>query len=463
MGSDVALGSARQNSLARVSDSLPSQSISYNQEQICLLAAFYPGNQAYNFQATISVTGGLNLDHLDAAITHVIARQEMLRTTIVLEADGYRAHIHRPFEFKVVRHDLSALPEPEANLALTELVHNATQRVFDLTELPLLTIHAVRLGPLKWTLIQVEHHVIHDGWSVGRFWRDVAFAYNGFAQSEDEPKQDALPASYQQFVAWQRARMEGPYGEQALDFWCDYLQGSTKQLSLGDPNQAPADSLDGRTYEVHLSEEVYGKVRVLAKNLAVSNFVLLFSLFGVLVASKTDQTDFAIGTAVGARTERDLEPLVGMVVNTIPVRMSLEANADISSVARQTQASLFKAMRYQDVPLSLIIRRLKIAQKRGYNPVFQHCFSFHDSDVPRLRMGDAVCEVHEEQNQSSKFEVNVVVIPPDGRTATNHARILWQFARSAFSDASAKAFIAEYGALLDATLDHLNVGQHGQA
>ena len=440
---------ARTLTAARVSDHPPARAVSYNQEQICLLAAFYPGNRAYNAQATVHVHGELDLACLERAVSSVIARHEMLRTTVDLGDDGYRATVHPPFHLDIPFHDLSGLPEPERRRALDALRHDRQDRVFDLGMLPLLSLDAVRLAVGEWRLILVEHHLVHDGWSVGRFWDEVQACYDA-AAADQPPALPPVAAQYQQFVSWQRDRMDGEYGREAIGFWTDYLAGAA-DVALG---RVPArtDALAGHNLETRLAPATFDRIRETARRLAVSPFVLMFSVYARLLADRSGQTDFCVGTSVNGRTDPELEPLIGMLVNAMPVRVTIHPSDPMDHVVRGVQRSLFRAMRYPDVPLSLMVRRLGVAQRSGRNPVFQHCFSFHDSLVPRLALGNATAEIHEEQNQTAKFDMNIVVIPPSAARGTGHARVLWQFLRSVFSPAEAAAFVRDYDDLLASVL-----------
>lgn len=434
----------------RISQYAPSRQISYNQEQICLLEAFYPMNRAYNFQATVHIQGALDLPCLERAVSHVVARHEMLRTTITVDDDGYRAIVHPPYRFPIPRHDLSGLPPAEQEAAMTALFDGCVRRNFNVEELPLFDLQAAQLAPDAWRLVQVEHHVVHDGWSLGRLWSEIQQAYNALIDGA-APDLPALAAQYQQFVAWQRSRMEGAYGRAALDFWCNYLSGAPGETSPA-RGRGTGSALGGHGLQIELSAETFGTVRETARRLAVSDFVVMFSVFSRLLAAKTGQRDLVVGTAVNARTETEIEPLIGMVVNTIPVRVALQGGDTLTSIGRNVQTSLFKALRYQDVPLSLIVRRLGIAQTRGRNPVFQNCFSFHDSAVPRIDLRGAAGEIREAQNQSSKFDINVVVIPPSESRGATHARMFWQFAEGLFSPEEGRSLANEYVDLLRAML-----------
>jgi hypothetical protein len=99
-----------------------------------------------------------------------------------------------------------------------------------------------------------------------------------------------------------------------------------------------------------------------------------------------------------------------------------------------------------------MVRRLKTAQRPGRNPVFQHCFSFHDSQVPRLELGKCVAEIREGQNHTAKFDMNVVVIPPRPTRGAGHARMFWQFSRGVFARAEAVALVRDYEQLLERVL-----------
>jgi condensation domain-containing protein len=427
---------------ARVSDHPAARGVSYNQEQICLLSAFYPGNKAYNAQATTHVHGELDPRRLERAVSRVVARHQVLRTTISLGDDGYRATVHDPYHFVIPVHDLSGLPDADRRRALDALRRRRQDRVFDLETLPLLSLDAVRLGPAQWQLIQVEHHAVHDGWSFGRFWAEVQAGY-----AEPPAALAPVPAQYQQFVSWQRDRMAGEYGREAIDFWSRYLDEAA-DVTVG-RGAALTDRLDGHNLETTVPADVFDRIRDTARRLAVSPFVLMFSVYARMLAERSGSTDFCVGTAVNARTEPELEPMIGMVVNTVPVRVTLRRD---ELPARAVQRSLFRALRYSDVPLSLIVRRLKLAQKRGRNPVFQHCFSFHDSQVPRLSLGGVAATIHEEQNQTAKFDMNIVVIPPSETRTTGHGRMFWQFSRSVFTRSEAQAFARDYERLLVETL-----------
>lgn len=437
-----------QNGIAtvprRVSDYPRSDRVSYNQEQICLLEAFYPNNKAYNFQATVEIEGMLDLSVLEMAVSAVIARHEMLRTTIELGAEGFVATINQPYAFEVAYIDLRDTPAEAADAAFDEILAARLSNSFNVSRTPLFTITAVQITDAQWRLIQVEHHVIHDGWSLGLLFSEIETAYNVILESA-QPTLPDLPAQYQQFVSWQRDQIEGDYGKVALAFWQDYLDGTDLEASIA--TERPGTSyLAGLNVDTYLDEAFFGRLRVAARTRAVSEFVLMFSAFSRLVGDLAGAHDFCVGTAVSARSERDIDPMIGMVVNTVPVRVRLQTT--VTETLRSVQKSFFKAIRYHDIPLSLLVRSLGIRQQRGSNPIFQHCFSFHDSAVPKLQLGSSSGIICERQNRTSKFDVNVVVTPPSEIRNVVKCRISWQFSEMLFDEHEARIFAQAYCVLL---------------
>ena len=177
------------------------------------------------------------------------------------------------------------------------------------------------------------------------------------------------------------------------------------------------------------------------------------SVFAIALSQASGAEDFAIGTAVSARTETEIESMIGMVVNTTPVRVSVSPGADFSSVCRYVQTSLFRALRYQDLPLSSLVRELGIVQKKGKNPIFQHCFSFHDSYVPKIELDGVEGYIEEIQNQTAKFDINVVTIPPNAKRGTTEARMFGQFSDGMFTNKDSCALIESFVGLLNTIED----------
>lgn len=426
----------------KVSDYAPSKHPSYNQEQVCFLTSYFRSSRAYNFQATLEFSGDLNIPRLERAIGHVIARHEMLRTTIHLTDNGYCSEIHPPSPFEVPSHDLSDLSRERQDAVVSDMLDETLDTVFDVEALPLLKVIAVKRSDTEWSLIQIEHHIVHDGWSIGRLWSEIQKCYVADAEGR-EPDLPELPAQYQNFVAWQRDRLEGPFGQEALDNIATSLKGTAMDVRVSDQHIENAE-LGGHNIRQVLSQETVELVRKRAREMAVSDYTIVFSVFAAFIGEHSGEDDFCIGAAASARTERETEPLIGMIVNTVPVRARLKDGNSLADLVSRIHTAQMDAMRYQDVPLAMIVKKLRLEKTQGRNPVFQYGFGFHDSAIPDLNFGTAKGRLHEEQNQTAKFDINVIVIPPSQTRPEKCARVLWEFSSRLFTEEDAKKLSTDY-------------------
>lgn len=440
----------RNVTFRRISDFPPSDRASYNQEQVCFLTSYFDSNCAYNFQATLEFVGDLSILRLEQAISQLIARHEMLRTTIHLSDRGYCSDIHPPFNFKIPCHDLSDLLWQKQDSILQGILDKTLDTVFDVETLPLLKVIAVKLSQNKWVLIQIEHHVVHDGWSIGRLWHEIQEIYVADLEGR-APDLPELTAQYQNFVAWQRDRLEGEFGKTALKNIAKSLKGAAFDVRVSN-RQIENTELGGHNIRQVLPEDDMTLVRKRAREIGVSDYAVLLTVFASFIGDHACQNDFCIGAAASARTERETEPLIGMIVNTIPVRVNLKNANSLVEVAPHIHAAQMDAMRYQDVPLAMIVQELRIEKPQGRNPIFQYGFGFHDSAIPDFDFGTAQGRLYEEQNQTAKFDINVIVIPPSKNRPERHARILWEFSSSLFTKADARRLSDDYAQRLQTAL-----------
>ena len=69
--------------------------------------------------------------------------------------------------------DLRQAPAAEREARAEELIFAETQIPFDVTRLPLVRWKLLRLEDELYELVQVEHHFVHDGWSIGNLLREL--------------------------------------------------------------------------------------------------------------------------------------------------------------------------------------------------------------------------------------------------------------------------------------------------
>jgi hypothetical protein len=167
----------------------PAPALTFGQEQLWYFDQLDGAGRAYQFQASIRFRGDLRVDLLQRALSAVVARHKILRTTYGDAGNGPRPTVHPPYQVELVIEDLRAVPAVRRAEALREAMDREIDRTFDLSRLPLIRWRLYQTGDQDWTLTEVEHHIVHDGWSVALLWREVEAMYTACLRG-DEP---ALP------------------------------------------------------------------------------------------------------------------------------------------------------------------------------------------------------------------------------------------------------------------------------
>jgi hypothetical protein len=156
--------------------------LSFPQERVWFLDRLAPGSVAYSFQAEIRLSGPLEPAVLGRALTEVVSRHEILRTRFP-EVEGRPVQvIEPPWEVALPVEDLSALPGPARERAAEARIGEEIRRPFALDRLPLIRWRLFRLEPSRHVLLQIEHHLVHDGWSLAVLLGEIAALYAAFAE-----------------------------------------------------------------------------------------------------------------------------------------------------------------------------------------------------------------------------------------------------------------------------------------
>ncbi len=143
-----------------------------------VFGAALPGNLAYNAQATIRLRGPLDAEALSATITEVVRLKHEIFRTAFSTLDGVpMQEVRPPMTVRLPVVDLQDVPEADRERRTEEVVQDTIRRPFELTDPPLARWLLIRHAADDHTLVQVEHHFVHDGWSFGVLLDEIRAIY----------------------------------------------------------------------------------------------------------------------------------------------------------------------------------------------------------------------------------------------------------------------------------------------
>ncbi|HEX9669149.1 MAG TPA: amino acid adenylation domain-containing protein, partial [Thermoanaerobaculia bacterium] len=430
--------------------------LSFSQERIWFLEQLDPSLRAYQFQTMLRLQGRLDVPALAAALAGLVRRHEIFRTTFP-EAHGRPVQrLHPAWEPPLPVVDLAALPAERRAGEIERRVWDATQQPFDLTRLPLVRWTLLCVAPEEHLWVHVEHHLLHDGWSLNLLLEELALAYGAYAAGRALAL--AAPAvQLADFAAWQRRWAQGPEAARQLAFWQRTLAGRTRPLDLpADRPRPPRQSFRGRVLRTELDAPLADALRAASRRQGVSLFMTLEAAFAALCARLAEEEHPNVGSAVANRRRPETERMIGMIVNNLVLAHDLAGDPTVAEHLARTRRLCLDADAHQDLPFDHVVQAVRPPRDLSRNPLFQVSFSFHDSPLAELVFPGLRAELIEGvSNGSAKFDLNVVCIPRReqrrGRpgAAEGGITVLWEHATDLFETATIERMAERWQALLE--------------
>jgi amino acid adenylation domain-containing protein len=376
--------------------------LSYAQERVWFMDQLAPGEAAYHIAVPLRVRGPLDVPTLRAALTALTDRHESLRTRFPADADG------RP---TVVVADRVEVPltivEAVDEAAAQELVDRAATEPFDLATGPLLRATLIRLADDDHVLFLGKHHIVGDGWSVDVLLRDLITLYRG-------GELPTLPVQYGDFAVWEAGQLDGPQARGHLDYWKQRLAGVTPlELPLDLPRPA-TQTYHGDFVEFTVDRAVTDALNALTRDAGGTLFMTLLAAYQVFLARHAGQDDFAVGASVAGRSAPELEDVVGMFINMLPLRAELAGDPGFTELLDRTRRGVLDGFEHAEVPFARVVQEMGLPRDVSRSPVFQSMFVLQNYEMGRFRSTSAATEVSFEwqpmELRATRFDFELHVV-----------------------------------------------------
>jgi mycobactin peptide synthetase MbtE len=317
--------------------------LSTGQLRMWFVQAMDATDTTLNICVAYRLTGTLDEARLHAALSDVVARHAVLRTTYGVDGEGepyqvFRDDVDIPWQV----HDWTDLSETDQQIEA--LARDEFGRPFDLAnELPL-RITLVRTGTDDFVLLLVVHHICWDDDSWGVFFSELSAAYNGHQ----------LPGQAPQFVAVEVLGNSAAPTDADVDYWRSTLRPPPEPLELpGSAVANPSRRSERRTWVVQA--DLFSRVEEFARKRSASPFMVLLAAFGVLVRRYTTAPDFLVSVPV---TERRVaaEQAIGYFGNTLLLRIALASHDTFTSLVDAVRETCLGGFAHQSVGIDRVVR-----------------------------------------------------------------------------------------------------------
>ena len=412
--------------------------LSHAQRRMWLMDRLGEGSASYSVPFATRLRGPLDLDALAAALTSLVGRHEIMRTRYG-QQDG------EPYQ--------EVLPAPEARaLRVVDtaadgagaLLAEEAHRPFDLAAGPVPRALVLRHGPQDHTVLLTFHHIALDGASLETVAGELAALYSAAARGT--AAELPAPPQYADFARREQAAADRL--EQGLRHWEGRLEG-VSPLRLPRPSNPPAETVarSAGTHTTPLDPRVPAALRELGRQHRATLFTVALAAAFAALHRFTGQDDLVIGVAGTHRQGAEMRGLVGLCVNTLPVRVNTAGDPSFTALVARVREALLDAQQCRDVPFDLILERLGAAARDTDGTPLIRVTADVLGEPATLRLPGTVGEYVEVGPGEAKFDLSFGLVDTEAPAG------IVQYGRSALDEAAAAGLGAHYGALLTAVAD----------
>ncbi len=293
-----------------------------------------PGNDPYIIQHKMNMEGSLSPEILRNSLRGLIEIHDMLRASIVYrEVNRPRMVIleKKQESFRFV--DLSHLTEAEQHRRLDGLMEKERREGLDLTRDSLFQMTLCKRSENEHVLLITHHHIIVDGWSLGILFRDLLEMYQRL--SAGQPHAPAREQHYNKYADWLN-RLDR---DQSLAFWQTYLHGYDTATLLPQKRLKQSEAYRPEISTLRLDRAATGSIVSLARASGVTVNTWLQCVWAIVLQRYNDADEAVFGAVISGRPAEvsGIEEMVGLFINTVPVRIKTHKGQTLQQMALQVQ------------------------------------------------------------------------------------------------------------------------------
>ncbi|MEW5861368.1 MAG: amino acid adenylation domain-containing protein [Cyanobacteriota bacterium] len=320
------------------------------QQGLLFHTLYAPESGMYFEQYSWTVQGDFNAPAFKQAWQSVIDRHPILRTAFFWQdlEKPYQV-VYRQAELIWEEQDWRQMSRELQAERLEMFLQADRDRDFDLSQAPLMRLASIQLANDAYQVVWSHHHILLDGWSGPLVFKEVYAFYQAFCQGQELHLE--RPRPFREYITW----LQQQDLSKAEAFWRKTLQGFTAPTPLGLDrihNQASLEKNENEE-QMKLSQAVSAALESLARQHRLTINTLVQGAWAILLSRYSGEQDVVFG-AISSGRPTDLvgvESIVGMFVNTLPMRVDVNPEAELLPWLNRFQAQQAEMRQYEYSPL----------------------------------------------------------------------------------------------------------------
>ena len=392
----------------------------------------------YNTAGGIILDKALDKEKLEKCFKKLIIRHSSLRTHFENREDMVVQIIENNVEYK--------LDYEESDIDDINIIYSNFVKPFDLTKTPLFRTKLVKLKNNKELLLLDMHHIISDGTSLNILMEELCNLYNNKELSNKE-------IEYKDFAIWENQNLNSKDANSAKEFWVEQFRDDIPLLNMPTVYSRPnVQSFEGSNYFETLNGNIYNNILQTAKALNITPYMLMLSVYYITLSKYTSQDDIVVGTPVIGRELPELSNLIGMFVNSLPIRAKIDNSISFKEFSKEIKRICTNDFMHGSYPFDMLVNNLNIKRDVSRNPLFDTMFIYQSESYPTISFDGIKSEYFIPNNPISKFDLSLEIVPID-----SEYKLRFEYCKKLFDEPFIKRFSSHYINILNTVLENSSI------
>ena len=290
------------------------------------------------------------------------------------------------------------------------------------------------------------HHIISDGTSLSIFINELCKLYNG-------ENLENIEFTYKDFAHWENEALASQKFKEAENYWINQFKNDIPVLNMPKTYTRPAvKSYEGSKVYSSIDNKTVEKINNICKEYSITPYMLLLSVYYVLLSKYTSQDDIVVGSPIVGRNFSEIYNIIGMFVNTLPVRAKIDSNLSFKEFLINIKNICLENYKYQDYPLNELISKLNIKRDTSRSPLFDTLFTYQNNGLTNINFDGINTKIYIPDTKISKFDFSLEIVPENDILNLN-----FEYCTKLFNKQFIENFAKHYKNILEIVLDNLNI------
>ena len=412
--------------------------VSSAQKRLYILDQLEGASINYNIPGVMYLEGEVEQASFERTFTELVHRHESFRTSFHTVDGKIVQRVHANVELQIIYKEADEREGPD--------VINDFIQPFDLSVAPLLRVALIQL-PKRSLLVYDMHHIISDGVSLNILISDFHDLYHGRELAD-------LRIQYKDFAAWQNEFLQSEKIKRHEEYWLhEFAPLGKKQIPVLDlPTDAPRPALkstEGGAVNFRLDQELVDSIMEFTHSTGTTPYMFLLAAYNILLAKYSGQDDLVIGSPVAGRSHADLEKIVGMFVNMLPMRNQPMGEKQFSHFLHEVKEKVLECFLNQDYQFEMLVDKLNLERDLSRNPLFDVVFVMQNMFDQHTEQRTTEFTLQEYQYDSSiaKFDLTLSIVQNEGSF-----QCTFNYATKLFEQATIERMVSHFTNILRAVV-----------